>query len=125
QVGSNGYLSFGTPYDGFYNGCLPNASFTYSIFPFETDQDTRPAGKGIFTRTTGSAPNRIFYIEWRNCLYRGGACPGDSGNNYEIVFQEGQADFQIVYGGFGSANATVGAIGVEKNGSLYTQSRCN
>ena len=49
----------------FYAGCIPHASFAYTIFPFQVDQVTSPAGKGIFTLTTGVTPTRIFYIEWR------------------------------------------------------------
>ena len=88
-AGSNGYLSFGSFINSFYSGCLPNAAFTFTIFPFETDQNTVPAGRGIFTLTTGSTPNRTFYIEWRNCLYATATtCIAGSDNNYEIVFQE-------------------------------------
>src|SRR5205823_12918009 len=47
--------------------------------------------------------------------------------NYEVVFTEGSTTFNIVYGVFGSANATVGAIGVQKNSTAgnFTQSQCN
>src|SRR5207253_11167323 len=126
-AGSNGYLSFGTFSNSFYSGCLPNASFTYSIFPFEVDQITGATGNyGIFTATTGSSPNRTFYIEWRACRYNGATtCLANSDANYEVVFTEGATTFQIVYGVFGSANATVGAIGVQKNPTTYTQSQCN
>ncbi|MDQ2806925.1 MAG: hypothetical protein M3Z04_08455, partial [Chloroflexota bacterium] len=126
QAGSNGDLSFGTSYDFFYTGCLPNANFTYTIFPFATDQITGATGKGVFTLTTGVAPNRTFYVEWRACRYNGATtCLPNSDNNYEVVFQEGQTDYSIRYGTFGTANATVGAIGVQKNTTTYTQSQCN
>ncbi|MGI8586489.1 MAG: kelch repeat-containing protein, partial [Chloroflexia bacterium] len=126
QVGSNGDMAFGTPYEFFYSGCLPQTTPTYTIFPFAVDQITGAAGKGIFTLTTGSAPNRTFYVEWRACRYNGATtCLAGSDNNYEIVFQEGQTNFQIVYGVFGPSNATVGAIGVQKNGTVFTQSQCN
>ena len=90
------------------------------------DQTTAVAGKGIFTLTTGSAPNRTFYVEWRNCLYNTStSCLANSDNNYEVVFQEGQTSYSIRYGTFGAANATVGAIGVQKNGTTYNQTQCN
>src|SRR5437764_13839702 len=54
-AGSNGYFAFGTPYNFFYSGCLPNANFTYTIFPFAVDQITgAPGNYGIFTITTGT-----------------------------------------------------------------------
>src|SRR5207237_2653703 len=53
-------------------------------------------------------------------------CLANSDANYEIVFQEGVSSFNIVYGVFGSANATVGAIGVQgASTSIFTQSQCN
>src|SRR5436190_13056110 len=52
NAGSNGFLSFGAFSNFFYSGCLPNSSFNYTIFPFETDQITAAVGKGIFTITT-------------------------------------------------------------------------
>jgi hypothetical protein len=126
NAGSNGYLSFATFVNNFYSGCLPNAGFTHTIFPFETDQNTFPAGRGIFTVTTGIAPNRTFYIEWRNCRYATATtCLANSNNNYEIVFQEGVSDFSIVYGTFESANSAVGAIGVQGASGVVTQSQCN
>ncbi|MDQ2806740.1 MAG: S-layer homology domain-containing protein [Chloroflexota bacterium] len=126
QAGSNGYLSFGTADDFFYTGCLPHTGSTYNIFPFATDQITGATGKGVFTLTTGVAPNRTFYVEWRACRYNGATtCLAGSDSNYEVVFQEGQTTYSIVYGTFGAANATVGAIGVQKNTTVYTQSQCN
>jgi hypothetical protein len=126
QVGSNGFLSFGTSDDFFYSGCLPDATATYNIFPFEVDQTTGAPGKGIFTLTTGTAPNRTFYIEWRNCQYgTATSCLANSSTNYEIVFQEGSSSFNIVYGTFGTADATAGAIGVQLSSTVFTQSQCN
>ena len=126
EAGSNGYLSFSAFVNNFYTGCLPNAGFSYTIFPFETDQNTVPAGRGIFTLTTGSTPFRTFYIEWRNCLYATATtCLANSNNNYEIVFQEGVSGFSIVYGTFDSANSTVGAIGVQDGAGFFTQLQCN
>ena len=57
NAGSNGFLSFGTFSNFFYSGCLPQAAFTYTIFPFEVDQITSDTGKGIFTLTTGVTPH--------------------------------------------------------------------
>ena len=116
QAGSNGYLGFGTIDNFFYTGCLPDATATYNIFPYAVDQITGATGNyGIFTLTSGTAPNRTFYIEWRTCRYNGATtCLANSDANYEVVLQEGSSTFSIVYGIFGTANATVGAIGVQQ-----------
>src|SRR5205085_7014319 len=88
---------------------------------------TGAPGKGVFTTLTGSAPNRTFYVEWLNCRYSTAtSCLANSDSDYEVVFQEGSTSFSIVYGTFGSANviAGSGAIGVEKDGTLFTSSQC-
>ena len=127
MAGSNGYLSFGAADNFFYSGCLPNATDTFTIFPFAVDQITAATGNyGIFTTTTGSTPNRTFYIEWRACRYNGATtCLANSDANYEVAFHEGSSFFDVFYGAFGSADATVGAIGVQQNSTAFTQSQCN
>src|SRR5204863_6125252 len=126
-AGSNGFLSLsGTFVNNFYSGCLPNTGFTYTIFPFEVDQITSAAGKGIFTMTTGTAPNRTFYIEWRACLYSTAtSCLANSDTNYEVAFYEGQSFFDVFYGAFGTATSAAGAIGVQDGTGTFTQQQCN
>src|SRR5205085_11242883 len=126
RAGSNGYLSMGLFSNSFYSGCLPNTGFSYTIYPFATDQITTPTGMGIFTLTTGTAPNRTFYIEWRTCHYSTATtCIANTNSNYEIVLQEGSSDFSIVYGTFDSGNAAYGAIGVQGTSGVVTQSQRN
>jgi hypothetical protein len=36
-----------------------------AIFAYQTDRRTDRPNDGIFTLVTGSAPNRVFNIEWR------------------------------------------------------------
>src|SRR5262249_40240602 len=52
------------------------------------------SGCGVFTSTTGTAPNRQFNIEWRTAYF------GRSGTaNFEVVFHENdQSFYDIVYG---------------------------
>jgi hypothetical protein len=101
-VGSNGHLTFGTVNDSFNVSCIPVAGVTYAIGPYWTDQCTSTVdcgtatgnGMGIFTSVSGSAPNRIFNIEWRTIYY-------NSNNvqlNYEVRLYEGQTAFDVVYG---------------------------
>ena len=66
NVDSNGTLQFVNPLSIFTNTCLPDTSRTYIVFPYWDDLRTDiNSGDGIFTSITGSAPNRIFNIEWR------------------------------------------------------------
>ena len=102
SVGSNGHLTFGLVNDTFNPTCIPVANATYVIAPYWTDQCTGActgvtgAGLGIFTSTSGVAPNRIFNIEWRTAYWNSG------GNgvplNYEVRLYEGQAAFDVIYG---------------------------
>jgi hypothetical protein len=82
---------------------------------------------GIYTSLSGSAPNRIFNIEWRACLFNGGTCGGEV--NFEVRLYEGpflgDSRFDFVYGNVagGGAGATVG---VQSSFSTSrTQFSCN
>jgi hypothetical protein len=101
-VGSNGHLTFGIVSDSASPSCIPVSGPTYVIAPYWTDQCTTScwfttcSGCGIFTSTSGTAPHRIFNIEYRT-VYR------DSGSagvplNYEVRLFEGQMGFELIYG---------------------------
>ena len=96
HVGSNGHATFGTSDDSFGITCSPFgiAGTTYALAPFWDDQTAFAAdGHGAFTTTTGSAPNRIFYIEWRTFYF------GEADQlNYEVAFfEDGSLPFQYIY----------------------------
>ena len=80
NVNSNGRLDFVCINEpkGYLSACLPapdnQCSFAYTIFPLWSDYRTDVVGEGcstfasgcgIFTSVSGTAPNRIFNIEWR------------------------------------------------------------
>ena len=96
HVGSNGHATFGTSDDSFGITCSPFgiAGTTYALAPFWDDQTAFAAdGHGAFTTTTGSSPNRIFYIEWRTFYF------GEADQlNYEVAFfEDGSLPFQDIY----------------------------
>jgi hypothetical protein len=119
EVGSNGHLTFGSVNNAFNPSCIPIGTATYAVFPYETDQCTGPctgvvcAVCGIFTSISGTAPNRIFNIEYRTAYYNSG---GDGIHlNYEVRLYEGQTAFDVIYGTIptfsppAQRNLTVGA----------------
>src|SRR6266436_5373482 len=59
---------------------------------------------GVFTSVSGSAPNRIFNIEWRTVLY----ADNNATENYEIrLYQNGPLKtFEVIIGALNSAPAT-------------------
>jgi hypothetical protein len=127
SVCSNGNVQFGTPSGTFTNSwtneCLPSSGAIAgpTIFPHWDDLMTNGTGGGIFTSTTGVAPNRIFNIEWRAGYY-----PTTTPTlNFEVRLFEGQGRFDIVYGAIpnGGSSATVGV----QSGSSgpVTQYSCN
>ena len=110
-VSSNGNLQFAgnAPYLG--TSCpLPNNCVNAAIFAYQTDLRTDGQNDGIFTVVTGTAPNRVFNIEWRTTYFdRTGVA------NFEIRFYENQTSFDIVYGPT-TDNGVSEASGVQLSG---------
>jgi hypothetical protein len=121
QVSSNGQLDFGTGDDAYDNSCLPDTAATYAIFPYWDDLYTVNGGYGIFTSISGTAPNRIFNIEWRDQYF-----PGTGTANFEVRLYEGQRRFDIIYGQADDQGGSA-TVGVERNNgdSNFTQFECN
>jgi hypothetical protein len=101
NVSSNGNLQFtgNTGYLG--TQCpLPDPNIDEAILAYQddlrTDEFGTPcggAGCGVFTSVSGSAPNRIFNIEWHTGYF------GRAGNaNFEIRLYESGGCFDIIYG---------------------------
>jgi hypothetical protein len=121
MVSSNGNIQFTTDTQpDFTNSCLPAPDHGAAFFGFWDDGYTMNAGYGIFTTTTGSEPNRTFYIE-----YRGQYFPGVGSLNYEYVFNEGSDILHVIYGTMdqGTDSATLGIQDVGQ--SIYDQYLCN
>ena len=71
NVSSNGNAQFTTTDAAFTNVCLPWSDHDYTIFPYWDDlrHGCRLARLRICTSVSGSAPNRIFNIEWRAAYF--------------------------------------------------------
>src|SRR4029077_16480106 len=77
------------------------------------------SGFGIFTSISGTAPNRIFNIEWRAQYF-----PGSGSAGFELRLYEGQTRFDVIYGTLTNGNTSATA-GVQKNDTNFTQYFCN
>jgi len=121
NVSSNGNLQFVSNNAGFDNSCLPAATMNMLISPHWDDLRTDiVAGTGIFTSTSGVAPNRIFNIEWRASYFSGAG-----GANFEIRLFEGQNRADLIYGAVDQTGSSA-TVGVQKDtGSRFTQFECN
>jgi hypothetical protein len=120
NASSNGNLQFSSSDTTFTNTCLPAAMFNNSILPHWDDQLLTGAGQGIYTSITGTAPNRVFNIEWR-----GGYFSGSGTVNYEVRLFENSTTFEVIYGTV-TQGGTSATVGVQRGtGASFTQFECN
>lgn len=118
ELSSNGNLQFNTASSAWSNQCLPGASFVDAICPHWDDLSTLGAGEGVFTGVSGTAPNRIFNIEWRAEYYSSGLPL-----NFELRLYENQPRLDMLYG---ALNGTGGSatVGIQ-HGTTVTSFECN
>ncbi len=119
NLSSNGNAQFVTTDTAFTNQCLPWNAHNYTIFPYWDDLYLVNSGFGIFTSVSGTAPNRIFNIEWRAQYF-----PGSGSAGFELRLYEGQTRFDVIYGTVTNGNTSATA-GVQKNDTIFTQYFCN
>src|SRR6476620_3475722 len=124
NVASNGSLDLVGTEAPFTHGCqvLPNTLWETAILPYQDDLRTDaqsgcsvfPGGTcGIFTTTTGSAPNRTFYVEWRAVHFADVTTTA----NFEVVFQENDSThFDVIYGATSDSGLDE-TSGVQANGT--------
>jgi hypothetical protein len=116
---SNGNLQLASGNAAFSNFCLPYSTASYVIMPYWDDLLFINGNEGIYTSTSGTAPNRIFNIEWRGSYYSGGGNINLEARLYETT---GQIDF--IYGvvAEGGSSATIGLQ--RATGSTFDQFEC-
>jgi uncharacterized repeat protein (TIGR01451 family) len=115
---SNGNIQFNTADDYWVNSCLPYATFSDAIVPHWDDLRT-DSGGGIFTSTSGAAPNRIFNIEWRAVYYA-----NNLPLNFEVRLYEASPRLDIIYGDLSGAGGSSATVGVQ-HGAEFTSYECN
>ena len=118
-VDTNGKLQFGAGFPDYQNTCLPALGYSNTVFAFWDDLDTLGPGEGIFTSVSGSAPNRVFNIEWRAECYS-----STQALNFEVRLYEGSTRIDMVYGVLydTGTNATVG---IQKDSTRAILFECN
>ncbi len=125
RLSSNGNLQFTGANSDYVNACLPAAAFANAIFAHWDDlrtDGTNGAPQGIYTNLSGTAPNRVFDIEWRASYYSGNS----NGNtvNFELRLYEGQQRFDLIYGALNGTGSSA-TVGVQKDTGSFTQFECN
>jgi hypothetical protein len=119
NLSSNGNAQFVTTDTAFTNQCLPWTTHNYTIYPYWDDLYLVNSGFGIFTSISGTAPNRIFNIEWRAQYF-----PGSGTANFELRLYEGQTRCDVIYGTVTNGNASATA-GVQRDDACFNQYFCN
>jgi hypothetical protein len=118
NVSSNGRLEFVCVNEpsGYGTQCLPapplECPFDYTIFPLWQDMRTDAGlacstwanGCGVFTSVSGTAPNRIFNIEWHAAL----SFAVNSAQNFEVRLYENDPNqkFEVILGALNTTGAT-------------------
>ena len=127
QAGSNGHLTFGAANATFTITCPPPfgvSGTTEVLAPYWVDQTVLKANSdSIFTTTTGSAPNRIFYVEWVSQYLSGGNL------DYEVaIFENGTPPFEYIYNTINPATGTNDSqlvIGSKFDETCFTEFACD
>jgi len=118
-VSSNGVIEFGSSDSAFGNACLPVPVFHYSVIVYWDDLITSAAAHGVFTSVSGTAPNRIFNVEWRAQILNN----SNSEANFEARFYESSNQVDLVYATIAPGTSDY-TIGVERDGGAFTQVAC-
>ena len=125
-ISSNGNLQFtGASDSDFFNACLPTATVIDLIAPYWQDlhdEDTAN-GQGVFTSVSGTTPNRIFNIEFRENLF---GVAGPPLLDFEVRLHEDTPNFEVIYGSLNGNTGAGAAVGAQRDiGSHSTQFECN
>ena len=147
NVSDNGRLDFVNVNEpgGYITACLPAPPGYFTGLPYDNTifalwQDMRTdatldgcanfpgATCGVFTSVTGSAPNRIFNIEWRTVLYWDDTAP----QNFEVRLYENDPNgrFDVVFATLTPPDigplerAWVSGVQGDSNLGIYTEDFC-
>jgi hypothetical protein len=119
QISSNGVIEFGSADFAYGNDCLPVPVFEYSVIVYWDDLLSSAAGDGVFTSVSGSAPNRIWNVDFRTQVLNNNNTDAD----FEARFYEANGQVDLIYGTVigGTSDYT---IGIQRDGGAYTQIAC-
>ena len=108
-VSSNGNIQFDGASTQFAAETPPTRNMSTACFPLWDDLILTAPGDGVFTSTTGTAPSRVFNIEWRAHYFN----QPSTAANFEVRFFENSRTFEFVYGTYGIYAGQSYVIGVQ------------
>jgi len=130
KIISNGLLQFGNDtglYRQYINTDLPNTTLPPSyqncpreqadffISPYWDDLNPERGGY-VYYQTIGTAPNRIFVVEWKDIPHY----PNSGSYTFEVILYEKTGDIKFQYNS-ADADGSSATIGVEIDNNDYTQ----
>src|SRR5882724_845999 len=139
NVSTNGRLDFVCINEpgGFLSACLPAPDnicpFDFTVFPLWSDYRTdiglsgcaNFAGGtcGVFTSVSGTAPNRIFNIEWRAVYFNDNSMTA----NFEVRLYENDPNkrFDFIFGTVQPGSDQLYVSGVQGAAGTFTQDFCD
>jgi hypothetical protein len=93
-VSCNGWMNLGTTGTNTYYTPICDGSTPATLSPFAGDLYGTATGNGIYYQTTGTAPNRVFILEWHNW---GFYSSGLNEMSFEVKLYETSNVVQFVY----------------------------
>jgi hypothetical protein len=125
-ISSNGNLQFtGASQSDFANQCPPTATVIDLIAPYWQDLNDGDItnGQGVFTSVSGTAPDRIFNIEFRENFF---GVNGPPVLDFEVRLHEDTPNFEIIYGALNGNTGDSATVGTQRDiGSHFTQFECS
>ncbi len=121
NVSSNGNLQFASDNPEYANDCLPVPGFGPTIFAHWDDLRTDGVndGTGVFTNVSGTAPFRIFDIEWITHYYNGAGSAA-----FTLRFLEG-LDYYKLYFPTSDQHGASATLGTQAGDERYQVQWCN
>jgi len=120
-VGANGTLHFDLPLSPPSNRCLPTPVMDRSVMVWWDDLE--PASGGVWTRTSGVAPNRRFEVHWRALHVTGGGLL-----DFRATLQEGTDEITLCYvdteAGVGASQGGSATVGIQGLGAAGIEASC-
>lgn len=114
-ISSNGFISFGSEDNGCCNDNVSSTGYPNSVLFYSTDLYILN-NTNVYTRVTGSSPNRVLTIEWPTMRHY-----NSNGNStgFQVRLKEGSGIIEMLYKNFNLdlTNSTFYSPGVGLNGS--------
>ncbi len=105
---STGYSNVALPTAGSNTGTFPASTPTIFAYWDDLNLPSTTSTNGIYTSLTGTAPNRLYTVQWRGVLYG-----TTSAVNFAVQFRENSSTFDVIYLNSAAASGNGATIGVQ------------